>query len=95
MTTIALDQFRAADPDARAALAEDLIVSWVKGFRPGQPAWFDGTTHLADLAIDSIQLVELKFALEQLVGSEIDVGVFIANPTVRELAKTSAAAGAR
>jgi acyl carrier protein len=93
--TTTLDDFRAADAVRRASLAEQLIVTWVRGCRPGEAQTFDGGTRLSDLAIDSIQLVELKFALEQLVGAEIEVGVFIANPTVRELAEKSAAAGAR
>jgi len=53
--------------------------------------WFDGNTRLADLAIDSIQLVELKFVLDQLVGKELDVNLFITNPTVHELAGNIAA----
>ena len=87
------EMFLAAGPAERVQLVEDQIVTSLRGLRPGEPAWFDSTTHLADLAIDSIQLVELKFALDQLVGVEIDVGVFIANPTVRELAEQSAAVG--
>jgi aryl carrier-like protein len=93
MTTVTHDDFLAAGPDERVRLVEDLIVTSLLALRPGQPAWFDGATHLADLAIDSIQLVELKFALDQLVGVELDVSVFIANPTVHELAQNIAAIG--
>lgn len=91
MTTVTHDDFRAAGAEERVQIAEQLITSWILGTRPGQPAWFDGNTHLADLAIDSIQLVELKFALDQLAGMEVDVSVFIANPTVSGLAKDIAA----
>jgi acyl carrier protein len=87
------DTFRAAGADQRVQLVKDLIVTSLRAQRPGQPDWFDDTTHLADLAIDSIQLVEMKFALDQLVGVEVDVAVFIANPTVHELAANVAAAG--
>lgn len=86
------ETFRSAGPDERVQLVEELIVSSLRELRPGQPDWFDGTTHLADLAIDSIQLVEMKFALDQLVGLELDVNLFIANPTVQELASGVAAA---
>jgi hypothetical protein len=87
------DTFRAAGLDERAQLVQHQIVTSIRALRPGQPEWFDGDTHLADLAIDSIQLVELKFALDQLVGVDLDVIVFIANPTVHELARSVAAAG--
>jgi acyl carrier protein len=86
------ETFRSAGPDERVQLVEQLIVASLRELRPGQPDWFDGTTHLADLAIDSIQLVEMKFALDQLVGLELDVNLFIANPTVHELASSVAAA---
>jgi hypothetical protein len=86
------DTFRAAGPDQRVQLAEHLIATSLRKLRPGQPDWFDGTTHLADLAIDSIQLVEMKFALDQLSGVELDVSVYIANPTIHELATSVAAA---
>ena len=87
------DDFRAAGPDERVQLVEHQIVTSLQALRPGQPVQFDGQTHLADLSIDSIQLVELKFALDQLVGVELDVSLFIANPTVHELATSAAAAG--
>lgn len=84
--------FLAAGPDERVQLVETLLLDSIKAIRTGQPATFDETTRLADLAIDSIQLVELKFALDQLVGAELDVAIFIANPTVRELATYVASA---
>lgn len=92
--TVTHETFLTAGPDQRVQLVETLIADSLKGLRPGQPASFDGTTHLADLAIDSIQLVEMKFALDQLVGVDLDVSVFIANPTVHELAVNVAAAAA-
>jgi hypothetical protein len=85
------EDFRAAGRDERAQLVETQITTSVRALRPGQPAWFDGNTHLADLAIDSIQLVELKFALDQLAGTELDISLFITNPTVHELAGNIAA----
>lgn len=92
--TITHQTFLAAGPEERVQLVETLISDSVKALRPGQPALFDGSTHIADLAIDSIQLVEMKFALDELVGIEIDVGAFIANPTVHELATIIVAAAA-
>ena len=85
------DDFRAAGATERAQIAETLMTAWILATRPGQASWFDGSTHLSDLAIDSIQLVELKFALDQLAGVELDVNLFITNPTVRELAEKIAA----
>ncbi|HVZ22178.1 MAG TPA: acyl carrier protein [Vicinamibacterales bacterium] len=89
--TATADDFRAAGANERVQIAETLMITWILGTRPGQPVWFDGNTRLSDLAIDSIQLVELKFALDQLAGVELDVNVFITNPTVRELAEHIAA----
>jgi len=94
MTTASPDHFRAAGANQRVQMAETLMTTWLLGIRPGQPAWFDGNTRLSDLAIDSIQLVELKFALDQLAGVELDVNLFITNPTVRELAGNIAAVAA-
>jgi acyl carrier protein len=91
-TTVTHETFLAAGPDERVQLVEHLITTSLKAFRPGQAMTFDGTTHLADLGIDSIQLVEMKFALDQLVGVDLDVSVFIANPTVHDLATNVAAA---
>jgi len=91
--TATSETFRTAGPAERVQLVEHQIVTSLRALRPDQPAWFDGNTSLADLAIDSIQLVELKFALDQLVGVDLDVSIFIANPTVHELAQSAAAAG--
>lgn len=43
-------------------------------------------SHLADLAVDSLQAVELKYSLDELLGNESDVDLFISNPTIRHLA---------
>ena len=91
MMTATPEEFRAAGAHERTQIAETLMTSWILGTRPGQPVWFDGNTHLSDLSIDSIQLVELKFALDQLAGVELDVNIFITNPTVHELAEAVAA----
>ncbi|MES2522485.1 MAG: acyl carrier protein [Gemmatimonadota bacterium] len=90
--TATAETFRAAGPDERIRLVEDLITTSVKESLAGQQVSLDGGTHLSDLAIDSIHLVEMKFALDQLVGVELDVNLFIANPTVHELAVNVAAA---
>jgi acyl carrier protein len=90
--TVTHETFLAAGPDARVQLIESQIADSLEALRPDQPASFDGSTRLADLAIDSIQLVEMKFALDQLVGLDLDVSVFISNPTLHELATSIAAA---
>jgi len=56
--------------------------------RLGEPnlVVIDASAHLADLGVDSLQVVELKFNLDQLLGEESDVAIIIANPTIRELA---------
>ena len=90
--TVTHATFLAAGAAERVQLVETLIGDSLKTLRPGQPVSFDGTTRLSELAIDSIQLVEIKFALDQLVGVDLDVSVFVTDPTVHELAKTVAAA---
>jgi acyl carrier protein len=74
--------------DERVRLVESYLLASIRALRPGD-APFDASTRLADLAIDSIQVVELKFGLDQLIGRELDVDVIISNPTIRELAETS------
>lgn len=67
-----------------AARSNDAQASYKPPARP-----FDGSTRISDLGIDSLQLVDIKFELDELVGQELDVGLFIRNPTIRELAQES------
>lgn len=72
----------------RPTLVVSYLVAAIHALRPDGGA-VEPDTRLADLAIDSLQIVELKFGLDQLIGSELDIEVIIANPTVRELAVES------
>jgi len=75
---------RSANSDDRARLLEEYLLAVIASLRPPGAASIDA--HLADLGIDSLQVVELKFNLDQLLGEESDVAIIIANPTIRELA---------
>lgn len=76
-------------PEARAQFVEARLVGWIAAARPPGAPGFDGSVRLSDLGVDSLQLVDIKFELDQLVGQELDVDLFIKNPTLRELAQDS------
>lgn len=76
-------------PEARAQFVEARLVAWIAAARPPGAPGFDGSVRLSDLGVDSLQLVDIKFELDQLVGQELDVDLFIKNPTLRELAQDS------
>ena len=77
---------RSANSDDRARLLEEYLLAVIASLRPPDAANIDSSAHLADLGVDSLQVVELKFNLDQLLGEESDVAIIIANPTIRELA---------
>jgi acyl carrier protein len=92
-TTTTYGQVVAAPVAQRARVVEAYLLASVRALRPDADEGAVGPdTQLSDLAIDSIQVVELKFGLDQLVGAELDVELLITNPTVRELAERSVAA---
>lgn len=81
---------------AREQFVESRLVAWIVAARSHDaqaadksPRSFDGSTRISDLGIDSLQLVDIKFELDELVGQELDVGLFVRNPTIRELAQES------
>ena len=80
-----------APPPERARLVEAYLLGSVRALRAagGADGQVTADTPLADLAIDSIQVVELKFGLDQLVGIELDVELILTNPTIRELSEYS------
>ena len=77
----------AAPASARVRLVEAFLLASIKALQP--EAGVDAERHLADLGIDSLQVVELKFGLDQVLGQEIDVELIISNPTIGELAANS------
>ncbi len=81
------------DADARVQFVEARLVACISSVRPPRAEPFDGSTRLSDLGLDSLQLVDVKFELDQLIGMELDVELFLSNPTVRELAQESLRAG--
>jgi acyl carrier protein len=91
-TTTTHQQLLDAPPADRPALVEAYLLASVRALRDDlDTARIVSTTQLSDLAIDSIQIVELKFGLDQLVGTELDVDLIVANPTMRQLAERSVA----
>jgi hypothetical protein len=96
-------QLLAMEAGSRVAFVESRLLAWIAAARSaeGEPfdkstarpfdkstaRPFDGATHLSDLGIDSLQLVDIKFELDELVGRELDVSLFIRNPTIGELAR--------
>jgi len=76
-------------PPERLQFVESYLVASIRALLPEADPRLDATTRLADLGIDSLQLVELKFGLDQVIGMELDAEVLMSNPTVRELAETS------
>jgi hypothetical protein len=83
------EELRSASSDHRAQILEDYLVASIAALRPPDAPGIDASAHLADLGIDSLQVVELKFGLDQVLGEESDVAIIIANPTIRELAQSS------
>lgn len=79
----------AAPPERRARLVEDFLLATIGSLQPGPANSIDASVRLGDLAIDSLQIVELKFELDQVLGVEADIELIIDNPTVRELAANS------
>jgi acyl carrier protein len=77
------------DAAARVQFVEARLVACIGSVRPAGAEPFDGSTRLSDLGLDSLQLVDLKFELDQLVGMELDIGLFVTNPALRELAQAS------
>jgi acyl carrier protein len=78
-----------APADQRVRLVEAYLLASIKVLNPGATEAVDVTNQLADLAIDSLQVVELKFGLDQVLGRELDIALIISNPTIGELAATS------
>ena len=76
----------------RVPLVESFLVASLSALRPPDAGAIDASARLADLGVDSLQVVELKFALDQLIGTELDVGIIIENPTIHELAGKSLSA---
>ena len=80
---------RSASSAQRAQLLEDYLIASIVALRPPDAPGVDPSSHLADLGIDSLQVVELKFGLDELLGDESDVAIIVANPTIRDLAQNS------
>lgn len=82
-------QLAGAPADTRVRLVEAYLLASISALHPDSTTTIDASCRLADLAIDSLQVVELKFGLDQVLGQEIDVELIISNPTVGELAANS------
>lgn len=82
-------QLVAALPEERASLVEAYLCASIEALHPDETIAVDPSSTLADLSIDSLQIVELKFGLDQLLGKEVDIELVITNPSLRQLAVNS------
>jgi acyl carrier protein len=82
-------ELAAAPANERVRLIEAFLLASISALKPGSTETIDASRQLADLGIDSLQVVELKFGLDQVLGQEVDVELIISNPTVGELAANS------
>lgn len=82
-------QLAAALADQRVGMVESYLLASIRALKSDEAVSVDSSSRLADLAIDSLQIIELKFSLDQLLGRETDVELIISNPTVGELAAGS------
>lgn len=79
----------ASPPEQRARLVEEFLLTTIDTLWPDRTTPLDASFRLGDLKIDSLQIVELKFELDQILGVEADIELIIDNPTIRELAANS------
>lgn len=86
-TLLTAAQLASAPPDERAGLVEAFLLASIGALTPPVPGPVTAASRLADLGIDSLQLVELKFGLDQVLGRELDIELIIGNPTVGGLAR--------
>lgn len=82
-------QLAAAPASERVRLVESYLLASIGALKPEAVETIDASHRLADLGIDSLQVVELKFGLDQVLGRELEVELIISNPTVGELAAQS------
>lgn len=82
-------QLAAAPAGERVRLVEAYLLESIRALRPYTEGTVNASCRLADLAIDSLQVVELKFGLDQVLGHEVDIELIITNPTIGELAAGS------
>jgi len=76
------------DAADRIVLVEQYALDVLESLRPAGSKPLDGASRLADAGMDSMQVVELKFSLDELLGHESDVEMFISNPSIRQLAES-------
>ncbi|HEY4085643.1 MAG TPA: acyl carrier protein [Bryobacteraceae bacterium] len=81
------DQLRQADPAGRVLIVENYAIDLLTSLRESGSGSIEPGSHLADVGVDSLQAVELKYSLDELLGNESDVDLFISNPTIRTLAE--------
>lgn len=79
-------QLTAAPAEARVRLVEAYLLASIAAFHQNTAPATNASSRLSDIGIDSIQIVELKFGLDQLLGHELDIERIVTNPTVGELA---------
>jgi len=85
-TLLTNTQLVGAPAETRAHLVEAYLLASISALHPEAAGSLDASHQLADIGIDSLQIVELKFGLDQVLGHEVDVELIVSNPTVGELA---------
>lgn len=72
-------------PEAREPRILGYIQAVVLALREGEGKAPQPTDRLTELGLDSLQFVELKFALDTLAGDELDIELFVADPPLSEV----------
>lgn len=86
-TPLTRQQLTDTPPADRLAKVEEYALALLASLREPGARPLDATSRLADAGVDSIQVVELKFSLDELLGYESDVERYISNPSIRQLAE--------
>ena len=58
------EQLRQADPAFRAIIVQNYAIDLIESQRQSGSAPLEASSRLADLGVDSLQVVELKYALD-------------------------------
>lgn len=82
-------QLADAPADERAGLVEAYLLASISALKPEAAETLNASCRLADIGIDSLLIIELKFELDLVLGRELDIELVMDNPTIRELAESS------
>ena len=86
-TTLTHRELIATASRTRPGLVEAFLLATIAKVAPEAAA--DLETPLLDVGFDSLQAIEVKFALDELIGQESDPMLILDNPSIRKLAQAS------